>query len=156
MLDVVVEQAIRLLRGIGYSGICGVEFKLDAATGEHKLIEINARPVNTIGLAPACGVDIPHVAYRDLMGESVAPEIRWRDGVAWYRAWNDFFAVRELRRTGRASYLQWWKSLWGARTEAVMALDDLRPALDFFGEMLLKELSSQARKRLFAEIPQKV
>ncbi|MCX7055076.1 MAG: hypothetical protein NTU56_12875, partial [Proteobacteria bacterium] len=50
--DVVVRQSLQLLQGIGFSGICGVEYKFDAATGEYKLIEINPRPVNTIGLAP--------------------------------------------------------------------------------------------------------
>ncbi len=49
--DVVVRQSLRLLQGIGFSGICGVEYKFDAVSGEYKLIEINPRPVNTIGLA---------------------------------------------------------------------------------------------------------
>jgi predicted ATP-grasp superfamily ATP-dependent carboligase len=145
--DKVVEQSIRLLQGIGYTGIVGVEYKYDAATGQYKLIEINARPVNTIGLAPACGVDIPYIAYRDLSGEAVDPVTTWRDEVTWYRIWFDFLAVRELRRKGGGNYWEWWKSLWGDHTEAVFAADDLKPAWSHFSEVLLTELSTQARKR---------
>lgn len=146
--DTVVEQSTRLLQGIGYSGICGVEYKLDSTTGQYKLIEINARPVNTLGLAPACGVDIPYIAYRDMRGEAVEPVTDWRDGVTWYRAWEDFLAVRELRRKGGPGYLPWLTSLRGKCTEAVLASDDVKPAWCYYGEVLATEVSKQTRKRL--------
>ena len=144
--DKVVEQSITLLQGLRYSGIVGVEYKYDAATGQYKLIEINARAVNTIGLAPACGVDVPYIAYQDLAGAAVEPAMTWRDGVAWYRIWPDFFAVRELRRRGKATYREWWKSLWGDHVEAVFAGDDLKPAWSYFGTLVLGEISARGRK----------
>ena len=149
--DQVVAQSLRLLRGIGFSGICGVEYKFDAVSGQYKLIEINPRPVNTIGLATACGVDIPYVAYRDLLGEGVKPVTSWQDGVKWFRAWSDLRAVRQLRGQGGPSLTEWLRSLRGPRTEAAYARDDRRPAWRFYRQTLGQYLSSkysEAKRRL--------
>jgi D-aspartate ligase len=140
----VVDLSLRLLQGIGYSGICGVEYKFDAVSGEHKLIEINARAVNTIGIAPACGVDIPHIAYRDALGEAVEPVTTWRDGVRWYWLWPDFLAAREIRRRGGPGYGEWWRSLRGEATEAISARDDPMPGFLYYRQVARNEL----RKRL--------
>jgi hypothetical protein len=111
-----------LLKSINYSGICGVEFKFDADTDEYKLIEINVRPVNTIGLAPACELDI---AYRDLSGESVEPVTTWQDNVKWLRLWVDYFAARETRRRdGEPSFIDWVLSVSGKSTDAAFAADE--------------------------------
>lgn len=141
--DEVVEHSLRLLQGIGFSGICGVEYKFDDTTGQYKLIEINPRPVNTIGLAPACGVDIPYVAYRDLLGERVEPVTNWQDGVTWFRAWTDLLAVRQLRGQGGPSLVEWLRSLRGPRIEAAFARDDRRPAWRYYRQALEQYLSSK-------------
>ena len=65
----VVDAALTLLRAFGYRGISQVEFKRDARDGRYKLMEINARLWQWHGLAGACGVDVPLIAYRDLTGE---------------------------------------------------------------------------------------
>jgi len=142
----VVEQSLRLLQGIGFAGIGGVEYKFDAATGQYKLIEINPRPVNTIGLAPACGVDLPWIAYRDLVGEPVSPVTDWQDGVTWYRGWADLLAVRRLQAHGGPTLLQWLKSLRGPRTEAAIAADDLRPAWSFYSQVLREYVASRGTR----------
>ena len=139
----VVDQSLRLLRSIGFSGICGVEYKFDATTGLYKLIEINPRPVNTIGLAAACGVDIPYIAHRDLLGECVEPVTSWQDGVTWFRAWADLLAVRQLRRQGGPCHMRWLRSLRGPRVEAAYAGDDRKPAWRFYRQTLGRYLSSR-------------
>jgi len=65
-----VDDALRLLRGFGYFGLSQVEFKRDARDGRFKLMEINPRLWQWHGLASACGVDLPQIAYADLVGES--------------------------------------------------------------------------------------
>jgi predicted ATP-grasp superfamily ATP-dependent carboligase len=65
----VVDDALTLLRAFGYRGISQVEFKRDPRDGRYKLMEINARLWQWHGLASACGVDLPLIAYRDLTGE---------------------------------------------------------------------------------------
>ncbi len=65
----VVDAALTLLRAFGYRGLSQVEFKRDPRDGRYRLMEINARLWQWHGLASACGVDLPLIAYRDLTGE---------------------------------------------------------------------------------------
>ena len=65
----VVDAGLRFLRGLGFHGISQVEFKRDPRDGRFKLMEINPRLWQWHGLAAACGVDLPLIAYRDLTGE---------------------------------------------------------------------------------------
>ena len=68
----VAEHGLRLLRALGFHGISQVEFKRDPRTGAHKLIEVNPRLWQWHGLATACGVDLTHIAYLDLVGAPAA------------------------------------------------------------------------------------
>ena len=72
-VDEVVDQGLRLLRAVGFHGISQVEFKRDPRDGVYKLMEINPRLWQWHGLAAACGVDLPRIAYRDLLGECPGP-----------------------------------------------------------------------------------
>lgn len=124
---VVQDQSIRLLRGIGFHGISGIEWKRDPRSGAYKLIEINARAVNTIGMGGACGVDIPYLAYRD-KAEGVATRVtEWRSGARWINLSDDFWAARSLHRQGKLSLGAWARSVARCRTDAIFAADDLRP-----------------------------
>jgi predicted ATP-grasp superfamily ATP-dependent carboligase len=69
----VVDAALRLLRSLGFHGISQVEFKRDARDRRYKLMEVNARLWQWHGLAAACGVDLPRIAYAHLTGERVTP-----------------------------------------------------------------------------------
>jgi D-aspartate ligase len=68
-VDAVVEQGLALLGELGFHGVSQVEFKRDPRDGEFKLLEVNPRLWQWHGLAAACGVDLPLIAYRDLTGE---------------------------------------------------------------------------------------
>jgi predicted ATP-grasp superfamily ATP-dependent carboligase len=130
--DVVVEQSIKLLRGIGYQGISGIEYKHDPKTGDYKLIEINARAVNTIGIAAACGVDLPYIAFRDQVDRKVDPVTTWEEGVTWIWLREDLSAALKLRRLGRLTIKEWLRSIRGKRVHANFAGDDLRPAIELY------------------------
>jgi D-aspartate ligase len=65
-----VDAALRLLKAFEYHGLSQVEFKRDARDGRFKLMEINPRLWQWHGLATACGVDLPRIAYADLVGET--------------------------------------------------------------------------------------
>lgn len=145
----VVDLAIRLLQGINYSGICGVEFKYDANADQYKLIEINARAVNTIGLASSCGVDIPYIAYRDLIGETVPPVTDWKDDVAWYRIWADFFAARDLRRlNGKPGLREWLWILLQDGGDAIFAGDDLMFSISYYTVAISSEILRKMKQML--------
>lgn len=138
--DTVAMYSKRLLQHCGYTGIVGIEFKYDPRVNDYKLIEINTRPVNTIGLAIAAGVNLPLIGLRDASGETQEVVDNWQDGVIWIRLLQDFAAARELRRSGRLTFSSWLQSLRGKRIHAVLAFDDLVPFLHFHIRYVKRQL----------------
>jgi D-aspartate ligase len=112
-VDDVVDQGLALLRELGFHGISQVEFKRDPRSGEFKLMEVNARLWQWHGLAAACGVDLPVIAYEDLVGRRGPPRRMTSEGKRW--------AITLMNgaepRFQRPPYV-----------DAVFARDDLRPS----------------------------
>jgi predicted ATP-grasp superfamily ATP-dependent carboligase len=69
----VVPLAAAAVRALGYYGMADIEFKLDARTGEYKLLDINPRPWLWMNLPAACGVNLAHAAYLDALDRPVDP-----------------------------------------------------------------------------------
>ena len=113
-VEEVVEQGLRLLRALGFHGLSQVEFKRDPRDGSYKLMEVNPRLWQWHGLASACGVDLPLIAYRDLTGEQLEPVST--DGRR--RRWAITLLPGESPAPQRPPYV-----------DAVFARDDLKPAL---------------------------
>ena len=113
-VEAVVEQGLELLRGLGVCGIAQTEFQHDPRDGAFKLLEVKPRLWRWHGLAAACGVDLPRIAYWDLLGARLPPV---RSNGASRRP-----AIRNVGGTGpgpgRAPYVA-----------AVFARDDPGPAL---------------------------
>lgn len=69
-----VEQAVRLLRGVPWHGVVEIEFMRDPRDGVLKLMEINPRWWNSLEMAVQAGVDFPHLLHQvALTGD--APEV---------------------------------------------------------------------------------
>jgi D-aspartate ligase len=113
-VEEVVETALRLLREFGFHGLSQVEFKRDARDRRFKLMEINPRLWQWHGLAAACGVDLPRIAYADLVGE--IPRGATMDGAG--KRWAITLLAGERPAFQRPPYV-----------DAVWALDDPKPAL---------------------------
>ena len=110
----VVDAALQLLRAFGYHGLSQVEFKRDARDGRYKLMEINPRLWQWHGLATACGVDLPRIAYADLTGDT--PPEAHMDGDG--KRWAITLLPGEPPAPQRPPYV-----------DAVFAVDDPKPAL---------------------------
>ncbi len=110
----VVDQGLRLLRALGHTGLSQVEFKRDARDGALRLMEVNPRLWQWHGLAAACGVDLPRIAYEDLTGHR--PEPVSMNGRR--RRWAITLLPGEWPAPQRPPYV-----------DAVFARDDLKPAL---------------------------
>jgi len=78
--DVGVEQALGLLQVIGLEGLAEVEYQV-GHDGVPRLMEIGARVHGWVPLAIAAGVDLPLLAARIAVGESVRPVPSYRAGV---------------------------------------------------------------------------
>ncbi len=116
----VAEHGLRLLRALGFHGISQVEFKRDPRTGAHKLIEVNPRLWQWHGLATACGVDLTHIAYLDLVGRRPQPRRMTNEG----RRWAISFMNGSRHALQRPPY-----------TDALLARDDPRPAFVQIGRV---------------------
>jgi D-aspartate ligase len=110
----VVDAGLRLLRALRFHGISQVEFKRDSRDGRYKLMEVNPRLWQWHGLATACGVDLPLIAYRDLTGEHVAPASMNGE----LRRWAISLMPGERPAVPKGPYV-----------DAVFARDDLKPGL---------------------------
>ncbi len=113
-VEEVVEQGLTLLRALQLSGLSQVEFKRDPRDGSFRLMEVNPRLWQWHGLASACGVDLPRIAYQDLTGER--PEPVSMNGRR--RRWAITLLPGESPAPQRPPYV-----------DAVFARDDLKPAL---------------------------
>lgn len=82
-VDEVVDQGLALLRALGFHGISQVEVMRDPRDGRFKLLEVNPRLWQWHGLAAACGVDLPYIAYRHLIGEPLSPARMSGEGKRW-------------------------------------------------------------------------
>src|SRR6476659_3698354 len=83
-VEEVVQQGLTLLHALGFHGLSQVEFKRDPRDGSFRLMEINPRLWQWHGLASACGVDLPRIAYEDLVGErSLPPATMHGAGKRW-------------------------------------------------------------------------
>ncbi len=72
-----VPGGVALLTELGYEGISQVEYKRDARDGSFRLMEANFRPWTWMGLATACGTNLPLAAHRWALGDR-----GWREAEA--------------------------------------------------------------------------
>jgi D-aspartate ligase len=127
-LPAVEELSERFLREIDYYGLVELEYKLDDRTGEHKLLDVNARTWGYHTLGQRAGVDFPLMLFRDQLGEHVEGR-RARAGVRWVRLATDLpTAVVELRNR-RLDLRDYVRSLRGVDEEAVFSRRDPLPGL---------------------------
>ena len=113
-VEEVVDQGLKVLRALEHKGLSQVEFKRDSRDGTLKLMEVNPRLWQWHGLASACGVDLPRIAYEDLTGERPQPvSMNGRR-----RRWAITLMPGESPAPQRPPYV-----------DAVFAHDDLKPAL---------------------------
>jgi len=123
--DAVVESGLALLSAVRFHGISQVEFKLDPRDGLFKLIEINPRLYQWHGLASACGVDLPVIAYRDLRGDEQREVTTRGERTRW---------VITLMAGNRPAFVR------PPFTDAIFALDDPLPGMVQLGRFVKRSL----------------
>ena len=133
-VEEVVDEGLRFLRALGFYGLSQVEFKRDPRDGRYKLMEINPRLWQWHGLAAASGVDLPWIAYRDLVGDPPEPVRMRSEG----KRWAITFALGSSPALQRPPYV-----------DAVFAIDDPKPAL-VHGARLARGALSRPRRRGFS------
>lgn len=146
--------AISFLEKIHYRGIAELEFKRDARDGVVKMIEVNTRFWVQNNLATHCGVDLPYIAYADILGVNVERCIETKQSAKWLNAYDDFiacFGSSGYCSRGEITLRRWLMTLKGKKEYAVFAVDDIRPFLRAsrdVGFMLSRTALNRLRRHL--------
>jgi len=133
--DYVLEESIRLFRDVGYRGLGYVEFKRDAQTGNHYIIEPNiGRPTGRSAIAEAGGVELLYAMYCDAVGYPLPEGLEQTYGNAKWIYWRrDFQAALFYWRRGDLSLREWFQSWRGKKKFAVFSWTDPAP---FFADII--------------------
>jgi predicted ATP-grasp superfamily ATP-dependent carboligase len=126
----------RLLRLFNCRGYASIEFKRDERDGSLRLIEINPRSDSFNEMGAKAGVDLAWIGYQYLVGDPACPAEppAFRRGVWCVDEEQDVLAALALRRSGALGWLDWLRSLRGART-IIAAWDDPGPLLAGLGRV---------------------
>jgi D-aspartate ligase len=133
----------RLFNRIRFHGIFGIEWLREETTGDFYLIDFNARPFLTIGHLRDCGVNLPLLAYRELIGESLA-DVPTRPPVTrkrWVYISKDIDTFQILRQSGqRPRLLPWLLSMVRCRSFAYLSLRDPLPGVRAIVQIAVRSL----------------
>jgi predicted ATP-grasp superfamily ATP-dependent carboligase len=88
-----------------------MDFKTDAVTVKHFLLEVNARFNLWNHLGAVNGVNLMQVAYDYLVSGKRPPPQPYRTDTRWISLPRDFRTYRVLAARGELSFLQWISSI---------------------------------------------
>lgn len=101
--DIFLESlANQFLQTIGWKGLAMLEFRVDARTGETKLIELNPRLWGSLALSTFAGVDFPYMLYQLAVGEEPDPALDYDTDVRARCLFTDALQVTEREDKLRA------------------------------------------------------
>lgn len=130
------DRCHTLLDALGFHGISQVETKRDPRDGRDHLIEVNPRSWLWVGLATAAGVNLPHVAWRDMAGLPAALPPGHRSGLRWILASKHLAgSAREIRR-GEWTWREFAATIRPPWVDGVLDPRDPRPAAALYGRNL--------------------
>ncbi len=118
----------RVLRAIDYYGLVEIEYKLDVRTGEHKLLDINARTWGYHSIGPAAGVDFTRMLFADQVEGEVGVH-RARAGISWMRLVTDAPTALPQVIRGQLPARSYLRSLARVGVEAVFSREDPLPGV---------------------------
>ncbi len=127
--DFVLEESILLFRSVNYRGLGYVEMKRDERTGKHFIIEPNiGRPTGRSAIAEAGGVELLYTKYCDVLGLPLPANREQKyKGVKWIYLQHDIPSALHYWKRGELTLREWWRSVRGARRDAVFSWTDPAP-----------------------------
>ena len=92
MQSELIQETRRLVKELEYTGVAEVEYKKDARDDKFRLIEVNPRSWSWIGITPYCDVNLPLIAYEDMIKEkkNYAISRKKTGSIKWMRVISDF------------------------------------------------------------------
>jgi len=123
----IYELGTKLLKTIDYYGLSEVEFKKDSRDGKYKLLEINPRTWKWHTIALKAGINLPYLVYTDMiLKDSDKNEIKINHA-KWIDIYTDSYICLKEMLKRKMSFKNYFKSLNGEKTDAVLSFGDLKP-----------------------------
>jgi predicted ATP-grasp superfamily ATP-dependent carboligase len=129
--DTVALETARLYRSVPYRGLGYLEMKRDERTGRYFIIEANVgRPTGRSAMAESGGVELLYTMYCDALGWPLpANRAQKYTGVKWIYLLRDIQSALYYRRHGLLTFREWWASVQGRKTDALLSWRDPGPFL---------------------------
>lgn len=122
------QQSIGYLQRIRFRGVVKIDYKLDQADNEFKMLEINPRYNLWELLGAYAGVNLAAIAYRHQMGETVELSHGYHDDARLLFLKQDLRAyLSEYRKTKEWTFISYVKSLIKKKYYRVYDLRDPLP-----------------------------
>jgi predicted ATP-grasp superfamily ATP-dependent carboligase len=140
----------KLILALGYRGLGSLEFKRRQKDGRYYFIEMNTRLPWYNGIFADAGVNLPHLAYLDLTGQTVGDSIsppQQRDRTTWMGYHNYASWLQETRKdhpVGRGKFIS---QVAQAKSYAWWNWADPKPFLAS-GVLAAKRLAGNVLRRL--------
>ncbi len=124
-----------LVQQLGLTGVAKFDFKR-APDGRLYLLEVNPRFNLWHHLGAVAGVNLPSLAYQDLIGDQEISLSSARAGLRWCRVWQDILAARE----SQLNTISWLRWATGCEAKRLLAWDDPMPMIGGVGWRLMNWL----------------
>lgn len=134
-----------ILEKLDYVGVSSVCFKRDVRSGQLFCHEVNGRFPLAQSATRLCGINLPLMAYQDVVGSYTVQQARLSPGAKWLSLDGDIDAFRQYRHAGEMSLAAWLWSLRKTRACIEFASDDWRPFLGWSIGMA-KRVARRARR----------
>lgn len=149
----VYELGKKLIKIMGYYGIANVEFKKDEKDKIFKLVEINPRPGVWNYSVLMSGLNLPYIAYLDLLEESYEIPENTEEGKVWLILIQDFlYPIFLFRFIGyqesSISISEWFRSTKGKKIFAVESWKDPLPGLIYYLKFVSQPVERLKRNKV--------
>jgi len=145
----IVEYAVELLKAMKWYGVAEVEFLFDDRDKKTKLLEVNPRFWDPLGLAVASGVDFPYLLYKMAIDGDVDPVIKYKVGIKWRYMIYDTLYFMSMPNKFR-TLPQYLNFIGRDKKHAFLSLDDPGPAFGAVLDAFQSLLSKDRREHVFA------
>ncbi len=116
-----------ILKEMKYYGVVDAEFKKDLRDGLFKIIEVNPRIWMQNSLPMGCGINIPYLAYKDAIGETIEKKHKSNKVIKWLYLPDDLKSSIKSIRDGKLTFPEWINSYRGKKEYSVFSYNDPVP-----------------------------
>jgi len=154
-VDELVEESKKLVKALKYTGIAEIEYKYDILDHNYYLIEMNPRTWSWIGITPKVGVNLPLLAYKDMIGKEIPQyvEMDKTKRVLWTRSIDDrYYCVKKYyagagNKDFPESVEEWEEKLkeYDSVVYADLDPEDPKPGIKWMRHVRLRKLKDFAK-----------